>query len=168
MEARFLTAHRRTSSRHKPAVLRRPSRAVEATSIVTTRIASAIRTTTTSSSGIPTLASKRRGIRTIRIPLDRPSRKSKVLKGNESAASRCLLLFHFPRSKHMAKAKRKSNGSSRSKSRRPARSDAIELLKTDHREVTRWFEQFKKARGQERKVELVRMICTALKVHTTI
>ena len=73
----------------------------------------------------------------------------------------------------MAKGKRKTNGLSKSNgssSRRAQRSpqDAISLLKSDHREVEGWFEQFEKARSQERKVELADKICTALKVHTTI
>jgi len=73
----------------------------------------------------------------------------------------------------MAKAKRKSNGSRKSNggSRRRGQSssqDAISLLKSDHREVEGWFEQFEKARTEERKVELAEKICNALKVHTTI
>ena len=67
----------------------------------------------------------------------------------------------------MAKAKRKSNGSSKHRAKRSTR-DAISLLKADHREVEGWFEQFEKTRSQERKVELADKICTALKVHTTI
>ena len=67
----------------------------------------------------------------------------------------------------MAKAKRKSNGSSKHRAKRSTQ-DAISLLKADHREVEGWFEQFEKARSQERKVELADKICTALKVHTRI
>lgn len=60
----------------------------------------------------------------------------------------------------MARAKHK-----RAKS---ASQDAIALLKADHRQVEDWFEQFEKARSDERKSDLARRICGALKVHTTI
>jgi hemerythrin superfamily protein len=56
----------------------------------------------------------------------------------------------------MAKAK-KSNGS-----------DAIALLKADHRQVEEWFEQFEKARDENRKQTLATRICNALKIHTMI
>ena len=46
--------------------------------------------------------------------------------------------------------------------------DAIALLKADHRQVEEWFEQFEKAEGAERKQELATQICEALKVHATI
>ena len=46
--------------------------------------------------------------------------------------------------------------------------DAIALLKADHRQVEKWFEQFEKARTDGRKLELATDICNALKVHTTI
>jgi hemerythrin superfamily protein len=46
--------------------------------------------------------------------------------------------------------------------------DAIALLKADHRQVEEWFEQFEKARDDDRKLELATNICNALKVHTTI
>ncbi len=76
----------------------------------------------------------------------------------------------------MAKAKSKSKGKSRGKtraassaaSRRQAPQDAIALLKADHRQVEEWFEQFEKARQDERKVTLASNICLALKVHTMI
>ncbi len=48
------------------------------------------------------------------------------------------------------------------------RSNAIDLLKADHRQVETWFEQFEKARGPGRKQELAQKICQALRVHTTI
>ena len=47
-------------------------------------------------------------------------------------------------------------------------SDAIALLKADHRQVEGWFEDFEKARTSDRKQELANQICAALKVHTTI
>jgi hemerythrin superfamily protein len=46
--------------------------------------------------------------------------------------------------------------------------DAIALLKTDHRQVEGWFEQFEKSRSDDRKLELATKICNALQVHTTI
>lgn len=46
--------------------------------------------------------------------------------------------------------------------------DAIALLKADHRQVEEWFEQFEKARDDNRKQTLATKICAALKVHTTI
>jgi hemerythrin superfamily protein len=51
---------------------------------------------------------------------------------------------------------------------RGARSDAIALLKADHRQVEGWFSQFEKTRSDERKLELAQNICRALKVHTQI
>jgi hypothetical protein len=49
-----------------------------------------------------------------------------------------------------------------------ARKDAIALLKADHREVEGWFEQFEKAKSDDRKLELAQKICNALRAHTTI
>lgn len=46
--------------------------------------------------------------------------------------------------------------------------DAIALLKSDHRQVEDWFQQFQKARSDARKTELAGKICAALKVHTSI
>jgi hemerythrin superfamily protein len=46
--------------------------------------------------------------------------------------------------------------------------DAIALLKSDHREVEGWFEDFKKARADSRKQELANKICEALRVHAAI
>ena len=46
--------------------------------------------------------------------------------------------------------------------------DAIALLKADHRQVEDWFEQFEKARTDDRKLALATDICNALTVHTTI
>jgi hemerythrin superfamily protein len=58
----------------------------------------------------------------------------------------------------MAKAKGKGKG----------KQDAIALLKADHRQVEDWFEQFEKARTDDRKSDLAIKICDALTVHTTI
>jgi len=66
----------------------------------------------------------------------------------------------------MARAKpSKSSRSARSSGRSK---DAIALLKADHRQVEEWFEQFEKARDDNRKQTLAVKICNALKVHTTI
>lgn len=46
--------------------------------------------------------------------------------------------------------------------------DAISLLKADHREVEKWFDEFDKARTHARKEDLARKICMALKTHTII
>lgn len=46
--------------------------------------------------------------------------------------------------------------------------DAIALLKEDHRKVEELFEMFDKARAEVRKQALAREICTELKVHTMI
>lgn len=46
--------------------------------------------------------------------------------------------------------------------------DAIALLKADHKEVAGWFEEFEKARSDQRRKDLSSRICKALKVHTTI
>jgi hemerythrin superfamily protein len=54
----------------------------------------------------------------------------------------------------------------RAKSAKP--SDAIALLKADHRQVEEWFEQFEKARDDDKRQTLATKICNALKVHTQI
>ena len=46
--------------------------------------------------------------------------------------------------------------------------DAIALLKEDHRKVEGLFEQFEKARDNGRKLTLARQICMELTVHATI
>jgi len=56
----------------------------------------------------------------------------------------------------------------RAKTRRSSSKDAIALLKADHRQVETWFEQFEKARNDERKLALATKICDALVVHTTV
>lgn len=63
--------------------------------------------------------------------------------------------------KKTAKTAGRRNGSGRGE-------DAIALLKADHREVEGWFEQFEKARSDDRKAELAEKICRALTVHTAI
>jgi hemerythrin superfamily protein len=51
---------------------------------------------------------------------------------------------------------------------RKAGSDAIALLKEDHRKVEDLFEKFEKARDDERKKALAREICTELTIHAMI
>jgi hypothetical protein len=46
--------------------------------------------------------------------------------------------------------------------------DAIALLKADHRKVEELFEQFEKASGNSRKQSLAEQICNELKIHTMI
>lgn len=50
----------------------------------------------------------------------------------------------------------------------PTRNDAVELLRSDHRQVEDLFEQFEKARGDDRKQDLATRICDALRVHSQI
>lgn len=69
----------------------------------------------------------------------------------------------------MAKAKKKRSQAARStNARKSAPTDAIALLKADHREVESWFEECESARSDERKKALADTICKALEVHTTI
>jgi hypothetical protein len=46
--------------------------------------------------------------------------------------------------------------------------DAIALLKSDHREVEELFEKFEKAGGDEKKWQLAQQICNELKIHSMI
>src|ERR1043165_6237541 len=46
--------------------------------------------------------------------------------------------------------------------------DAIALLKADHREVEELFEKFESASGGERKWQLAQQICNELKIHSMI
>jgi hemerythrin superfamily protein len=55
-----------------------------------------------------------------------------------------------------------------SKSKGPARTDAVALLKADHRQVAQWFEEFEVARSSQKKQTLAAQICAALRVHTEI
>src|SRR5260221_1361653 len=50
----------------------------------------------------------------------------------------------------------------------PDHSDAIALLKADHRKVEDLFEKFEAAKGDAKKQALVQQICTELSVHTMI
>jgi hemerythrin superfamily protein len=62
----------------------------------------------------------------------------------------------------------RSTEATRRRARKSGGKDAIAVLKADHRQVEGWFSQFKKSRSTERKGELARKICGALRVHTTI
>lgn len=70
----------------------------------------------------------------------------------------------------MAKSKAKSRSQGgRAKSRASQRqNDAIALLKADHREAEKLFEQFEKARDDDRKEMLAKQVCRALTVHALI
>jgi hemerythrin superfamily protein len=46
--------------------------------------------------------------------------------------------------------------------------DAVALLKADHRQVEEWFSQFSKTNGTSKKQQLADKICAALTAHTTI
>jgi hemerythrin superfamily protein len=46
--------------------------------------------------------------------------------------------------------------------------DALKLLAQDHREVEALFERFEKAKGDDKKEQIARQICTELKVHAMI
>jgi hemerythrin superfamily protein len=61
-------------------------------------------------------------------------------------------------------AAKKTKASSRS----PAPTDAVALLKADHRQVEDWFAQFSKSRSDSKKQQLASQICAALTVHTEI
>lgn len=51
---------------------------------------------------------------------------------------------------------------------KPEPSDAIALLKADHRKVEDLFAQFEKARGDGRKRKIAEQICLELKIHAQI
>ncbi len=71
----------------------------------------------------------------------------------------------------MAKARKVVRKAARKRNRRAgvtATNDAIALLKSDHRQVEQWFEEFQSARAAMRKRDLAQRICLALKVHTQI
>jgi hypothetical protein len=70
----------------------------------------------------------------------------------------------------MPTASRGSTGQSKrpGRSGRVAQQDAIALLKADHRQVEEWFAQFEKSRSEDKKADLAKRICDALRIHTTI
>jgi hemerythrin superfamily protein len=65
-------------------------------------------------------------------------------------------------------ANKHSSSSKTTAAKRPKVSNAIDLLKADHRQVEQWFGQFEKSRSDAKKSELASKICMALKVHTKI
>jgi hemerythrin superfamily protein len=62
----------------------------------------------------------------------------------------------------MALARKKSSKS------RSGDTDAVSLLKADHRQVEEWFSQFSKTNSSSKKQQLADKICDALTAHTTI
>jgi hemerythrin superfamily protein len=74
------------------------------------------------------------------------------------------MLASFP-SQENTMATRKTK--KKSSTKRPA-TDAISLLKADHRQVEQWFEAFEKTKSDSKKQDLAARICKALTVHTTI
>lgn len=74
------------------------------------------------------------------------------------------------RSSTGAKTARAKTARGRSSRRRgsQARNDAITLLKADHRQVEELFQQFEKARSDDRKRDLATRVCDALRVHAQI
>ena len=62
----------------------------------------------------------------------------------------------------------RSAESAKRRGRGAATKDAIALLKADHRQVEKWFAQYKKAQNDARKSKLSAQICQALKIHMTI
>jgi hemerythrin superfamily protein len=62
-------------------------------------------------------------------------------------------------------SKRRSSSTARARSKH---TDAIGLLKADHRQVETWFSQFSKTKNQQKKQQLAAHICDALTVHTKI
>ena len=68
-------------------------------------------------------------------------------------------------------APRESGINHKEATHRPGRSghtDAIALLKADHRQVATWFKQYEHTRSADRKQALATRICSALKIHTEI
>jgi len=68
----------------------------------------------------------------------------------------------------MATSKARRGGARKRVSGRAARPDAIALLKTDHRQVEKWFDEFESARSASRRQTLATSICTALRMHTIL
>jgi hemerythrin superfamily protein len=68
---------------------------------------------------------------------------------------------HKPEAKHAPAAKAGTTG-------KTSPTDAISLLKADHREVKGWFEAYEGSSSKAAKAELSSKICAALKVHSRI
>jgi hemerythrin superfamily protein len=64
----------------------------------------------------------------------------------------------------------RSQSSSRNKERQQAARNAFDVLEEDHREVEEWFDQYDELKNsdEDRKAELSKKICLALKVHAQI
>src|SRR5690348_5948734 len=67
--------------------------------------------------------------------------------------------------KSSAKSKSAKSGARRARSRDPL---AVKLLKEDHRQVERWFDEYEQLDDEREKLELFQKIALALKVHTQI
>src|SRR5262245_26725928 len=68
----------------------------------------------------------------------------------------------------MATRRKSNGGTGRARTGNARSTDAIALLKADHRQVADWLAQFSNSRSPERKGELATSICEALIVHTQI
>ena len=68
----------------------------------------------------------------------------------------------------MATAATRTGATTKSRATSTKQLDAIQLLKADHREAEAIFEQFEKARSQDRKKALADKVCMALTVHTMV
>jgi hemerythrin superfamily protein len=68
----------------------------------------------------------------------------------------------------MAKTIRRPRKDSSHGSKNDSATDAVAMLKADHRQVEEWFSEFEKARDGKRKTALASQICNALKVHAQI
>ena len=66
------------------------------------------------------------------------------------------------------KTKRAAARKTKSAPERTSKTDAITLLKQDHRQVEEWFEEYEDLENEVEKGELAAKICQALKVHTQI
>jgi len=75
---------------------------------------------------------------------------------------------HTGRSSSRTSSSSKAKAAKTSRSARSAPGDAVALLKADHRQVEEWFEQFEKSRSDDKKADLARRICGALRIHTAI
>jgi hemerythrin superfamily protein len=68
---------------------------------------------------------------------------------------------------HCKRSSSKSNATQR-RTAHPARTDAVSLLKADHRQVEGWFDALAGGRSSRKKQTLASQICAALRVPTTI
>jgi hemerythrin superfamily protein len=75
---------------------------------------------------------------------------------------------HTSKSNNRKSAAGRSKSTAKKTSASAGKKDAIQLLKSDHREVERLFKEFEKASGEERKMQLCERICMELMIHTQI